>query len=197
MSCKNLEERVYPFQSTGVSPAAERDDGKYLNGGGEFLVGVFGDSYTGVDKWNVKEDEVRKTLQRLGRSVLLCTDTRIPVDEIVHACLEKDEVEKVWRTGKGALGLNGIKYWKRDRVVSYLLVCYLAYMLWTAVRQRLREKKFDITPDKALSVLKRIEVVRFRSSGRECCEFPRSVGAEEKLQNAFELKQLKDAVMVK
>ena len=45
----NLEERVHPFQSTGVSPAAERDDGKYLNGGGEFLVCVFGDSYTGVD----------------------------------------------------------------------------------------------------------------------------------------------------
>ncbi len=47
----NLEERVHPFQSTGVSPAAERDDGKYLNGGGEFLVGVFGDSYTGVDTY--------------------------------------------------------------------------------------------------------------------------------------------------
>jgi transposase len=135
--------------------------------------------------------------RRLGRSVLLCTDTRLPVDEIVHAYLEKDEVEKVWRIGKGALGLNGIKHWKRDRVVSYLLVCYLAYLLWTAVRQRLREKKFDITPDRALSILKRIEVVRFRSSGREYHEFPRSVGVEEKLQNAFGLKQLKDAVMVK
>ncbi len=45
----NRGERVHPFQSTGVSPAPGRDDGKYLNGGGEFLVCVFGDSYTGVD----------------------------------------------------------------------------------------------------------------------------------------------------
>lgn len=174
--------------------APETQVGRAINGFGRYFTWEIAG---GMVEWNVKEDEVRKTLQRLGRSMLLCTDTRIPVDEIVHAYLEKDEVEKVWRTGKGALGLNGIKHWKRDRVVSYLLVCYLAYLLWTAVRQRLREKKFDITPDKALSVLKRIEVVRFRSSGREYCEFPRSVGAEEKLQNAFELKQLKDAVMVK
>ena len=45
----NVKERVHPFQSTGVSTDAEGSDGKYLNGGGEFLVGVFGDSYTGVD----------------------------------------------------------------------------------------------------------------------------------------------------
>ena len=167
---------------------------RVLNGLGRYFTWeIAGDSV----KWHVREEEVQKALQRFGRSVLLCTDRRIPKDEIVRAYLDKDGVEKAWRIGKGTLGLNGIKHWKRDRVVSYLMVCYLAYMLWTALRHRLREHKFDISPDRALSTLRRVEVVRFKSSGREYHEFPRPVGMERKLQDAFELQSLKDAVMVK
>ena len=36
---------------------------------------------------------------------------------------------------------------------------YNTYLLWYDDRQRLREKKFDLTPERALSTLKGIEVV--------------------------------------
>ncbi|MCL5963786.1 MAG: hypothetical protein M1411_05475, partial [Candidatus Thermoplasmatota archaeon] len=62
---------------------------------------------------------------------------------------------------------------------------------------RLKEGKFDLSPDRALNILKRVEMVRFRSSGREYREFPRAVGIEEKLQKALDLLHLKEFVMVK
>ena len=151
----------------------------------------------GILNYSIDQEEVKNAIMRIGRSVLLCTDVEIEKLEIMRAYLEKDEVEKVWRIGKGSLGFNAIKHWKRDRIASYLFVCYLSYLLWITIRVRLKEGKFDLSPEKALNILKRIEMVRFRSSGREYREFPRAVGIEEKLQKALDLLHLKEFVMVK
>jgi hypothetical protein len=62
---------------------------------------------------------------------------------------------------------------------------------------RLREAKFDLSPDKAFSIMKRIEMVRFSSSGREYHEFPKTVGIEERLQKRLGISYLKEPVMVK
>lgn len=170
------------------------DVGKLLNGlGVYFHWSIAGNTL----KWSLKNEEVEKAIRRIGRSVLLCTDVHLQKSEIIRVYMEKDEVEKVWRVGKGSLGFNAIKHWRRDRVVSYLFVCYLSYLLWISIRMRLREAKFDLSPDKALSIMKRIEMVRFSSSGREYNEFPKAVGIEEKLQKRLGISYLKDSVMVK
>jgi transposase len=147
-------------------------------------------------EWKRKREEIATALSRVARCMLMSTDVKIPKEELVRAYLDKDEIEKVWRLGKGVLGLAGIKHWKRDRVVAYLLVWYLAYLLWVSVRRRLREKGIALTPEKALSHLRRVEVVRFRFRGRERFEAPKAAGIEEKLQTGFDLLRWK-SVMVK
>ncbi len=69
-------------------------------------------------------------------------------EELAHAYFDKDEVEKGWRVGKGALGLTGVKHYKWDRVVAHLMVCHVAYLLWVAVRRRLREAQIPLSPEK-------------------------------------------------
>lgn len=140
--------------------------------------------------WEVKEAEVKRTMARLARCVLMSTSAELPKEELVHAYLDKDEVEKVWRVGKGSLGLMGVKHHKRDRVVSYLLVCYVAYLLWVAVRRRLREAHIALSPEKALMRLRRIEVVRFRIEGRETYGIPRPVAQEAEMHREFGLARL-------
>ena len=100
--------------------------------------------------WEVQEGEVNKGLTRLARGVLMNTPAELPKEELTHAYFDKDAVGKVWRVGKGALGLTGVKHYKWDRIASYLLVCYVAYLLWVEVRQRLRVARVPLSPEKAM-----------------------------------------------
>ena len=140
--------------------------------------------------WEVQEGEVKKGLSRLARGVLMSTSVGLPKEELAHAYFDKDEVEKVWRVGKGALGLTGVKHYKRDRIVSYLLVCYVAYLLWVAVRRRLREARIPLSPEKAMMRLRRVEVVRFRVGDRETYGIPRPVSHEARMHREFGLARL-------
>ena len=115
----------------------------------------------------VQEGEVKKGLAPLARGMLMSTSVGLPKEEVAQAYFDKGKVEKVWRVGKGALGMMGVKHYKRDRIVSYLLVCYVAYLLWVAVRHRLREARIPLSPEKAMMRLRRVEVVRFRVGERE------------------------------
>ncbi|MHB8586723.1 MAG: IS1634 family transposase, partial [Thermoplasmatota archaeon] len=140
--------------------------------------------------WTVHEDKLKDAMARLGRCVIMTTAPELPKDEIVKAYLDKDEVEKVWRVGKGDLGLTGIHHRKRDRVQSYLLVCYVAYLLRAALRRRLKDQGIQLSPEKTLQALRRVEVVRFRTGGKETYSIPRPVGSGAKIYRAFKLDRL-------
>ncbi len=148
-------------------------------------------------RWSLKNGEVEKAIRRTVRPVLLCTDVQIQKSEIIKVYLDKDEVEKVWRIGKGSLGFNAIKHWRCDKVVSYLFVCYMSYLLWVSIRMKLREAKFDLSPDKAMIFVKHIEMVRFSLSRREYHEFPKTVRVKEKLRERVGISYQKDTVIVK
>ncbi len=140
--------------------------------------------------WSTKDEAIREGMSHLARGVLMSTSVEIPKEELLRAYLDKDEVEKVWRVGKGTLGLTGVKHTKRDRVVSYLLVCYVAYLLWVALRRRLREAQVKLSPEKAMMRMRRIEVVRFQVGGKETYGIPRPVSQEARMHEKFGLARL-------
>lgn len=109
--------------------------------------------------WRLKEHEVQAHLRRLARVVVHFTSPTVFKADLVHAYLDKDKVKKVWRLGKGGLGLVDVKHYKRDRVVAYPFVCYLAYLLYALVRHRLHAQGFDLSVDKALNHSHRVMVV--------------------------------------
>jgi hypothetical protein len=90
--------------------------------------------------------------------------------------LDQDEVEKVWRIGKGGRGPSGVTPYKRDRVESYLWVGYAAYLVWMAVRRRLREAPIRLSPEKEMFQLRRGEMVKFRVGEKEKGDGPKAVG---------------------
>jgi transposase len=150
--------------------------------------------HEGIVTWEIKKEIVDESLQRLARSVLVTNDFSIPKEEMVNVYLDKDEIEKVWRLGKGELGLKGIKHWKRDRVVSYLFVCYLSYILWAVIRRRLRKEKIELSVEKCLRVLQRVELVRLKYGDKTLVEPPTLVGLERMLFEKLDLEHWKDVV---
>ncbi|MDP7493607.1 MAG: IS1634 family transposase [Candidatus Undinarchaeales archaeon] len=172
----------------GRRPNWERRMKDILNGVGRYFKAEITD---GRLEWSLLEDVVEDMLPRVGRSILVSTDVNIPAKEVVDVYLDKDEVEKVWRLGKGSLGLKGINHYKRDRVVSYLFVCYLAHLLWAILRYRLRKKRVHTSVERCLRALHRVEFVRLRSGKKEFLQTPPPVGLEKKLCEAFDLERFK------
>lgn len=137
--------------------------------------------------WRVRTGDVDRRLRRLARVVLHATDASVPKADVVHAYLDKDEVEKAFRVGKSAIALSAVKHVKRDRVVAYLFVEYLAYLLRAVVRHRLKQADVDVTPERALEVLRRVQAVRLVRAKEEFLEPPPPIGLEKELCTKLDL----------
>jgi transposase len=61
---------------------------------------------------------------------------------------DKDLVEKAFRSLKGITQLRPVRHWLAERVHAHVLLCYLAYLLLSLLRYRLR--KTDFTAEGAL-----------------------------------------------
>lgn len=137
--------------------------------------------------WRVKTEEVDGRLRRLARVVLHVTDASVPAAQAVHAYLDKDEIEKAFRVAKSDIALSAIKHVKRDRVVAYLFVEYLAYLLRAVVSHRLKQADIDVTPEKALAALRRVQMVRLVRENEEFLEPPPPIALEKELCEKLDL----------
>jgi transposase len=71
---------------------------------------------------------------------------------LVHCYFDKDLVEKAFRSLKGVVKLQPIRHWLSQRVVAHVFICYLAFLLLSLLRHRL--KKIQMSSEEALHELK-------------------------------------------
>lgn len=93
--------------------------------------------------WNIKEREINKAERADGKYLLLSTNESLSAKDVVRTYLEKDFIEKVFRTLKTSEEVEPVRHRLEERVRAYLFVCVLAYRLIAYLQHRLRE-----TPDK-------------------------------------------------
>ncbi|EQD26721.1 transposase, IS4 family protein, partial [mine drainage metagenome] len=74
-----------------------------------------------------------------GKSAILCTDPSLTAEEIVNMYLEKDFVEKVFRTMKTQEEIVPVRHRLERRVRAYVFVMVTAYRLIAALVYLLRE----------------------------------------------------------
>ena len=72
--------------------------------------------------------------------------------ELVRLYFDKDLVEKAFRSLKGVVKLQPIRHWLSQRVIAHVFICYLAYLLLSLLKFRL--KPLGISPEDALDELK-------------------------------------------
>jgi transposase len=71
--------------------------------------------------------------------------------EVVQLYFDKDVVEKAFRSLKGVVKLRPIRHWLAQRVVAHVFLCYLAYLLLSLLKFRLKSQ--GISPQEALDEL--------------------------------------------
>ncbi|EQD29759.1 transposase, partial [mine drainage metagenome] len=91
--------------------------------------------------------------------------------EVVEEYLDKDFVEKVFRTLKTPLELEPVRHRRERRVRAYLFVCMLAYRLVAALRSRLEEagvkEKTAEYQERLLEELSRVERTEVMLGGQK------------------------------
>lgn len=115
----------------------------------------------------------------------------IPNDEIIRIYFEKDLVEKAFQNLKGVVALRPIRHWLYDRVEGHIFICYLAYLLLSLLKYRL--KKIDVGPIEALRELETLYKVYMKDTvkGFELAKLVKLTKKQEKILKAVDKKLLK------
>jgi transposase len=79
---------------------------------------------------------------------------------VVKIYFDKDLVEKAFRSLKGVVKLQPIRHWLAQRVIAHVFICYLAYLLLSLLKFRL--KSHGISPEEALDELETMYKVYLR-----------------------------------
>src|SRR5262249_43943800 len=79
------------------------------------------------------------------------TTARLSPSEMVKLYFDKDLVEKAFQSLKGVVRLRPIRHWLYNRVVAHVFICYLAYLLLSLLKLRL--KKLEMSPVAVLQEL--------------------------------------------
>lgn len=98
-----------------------------------------------------------------GYSCLFSTQ-RLSRQEMVRLYFDKDLVEKAFRSIKGVTRLQPVRHWLYNRVLAHVAICYLAYLLLSLLKFRL--KALGISPEAALRELDTMYKVYLRDPKR-------------------------------
>jgi len=94
-----------------------------------------------------------------GYSCIFSTRVLAKAD-VVKIYFDKDLVEKAFRSLKGVVKLQPIRHWLAQRVIAHVFICYLAYLLLSLLKFRL--KSHGISPEEALDELETMYKVYLR-----------------------------------
>lgn len=85
-----------------------------------------------------------------GVSAIFCSKN-LPIKEFVRGYFEKDKVEKVFRTMKGLLEMDKIRFWLTGKVKAHIFICYLSYLLLSLMDFKL--KNTDTSAINAIDIM--------------------------------------------
>lgn len=90
------------------------------------------------------------------------TTAKLSKEEMVRLYFDKDLVEKAFQSLKGVIKVQPIRHWLYNRVTAHVFICYLAYLLLSLLRLKL--KALQMSPVEALRELESFYKVYMRDS---------------------------------
>ena len=122
--------------------------------------------------WRWDRKKLRNAWLQQGTYLLRTNATQQAPEHFWRQYLQLTEAEAVFRTFKSELNLRPIWHRIQHRVEAHILVAFLGYCLWVALKQKLKAAATGLTPAQALHQLKQILLVEvwfdLRQGGRIC-----------------------------
>lgn len=127
-----------------------------LNGWKRFFIIEYPEDEKIVDfSWSVNEKKIAEAKSMDGKFLLYSSDITYSAQEVVRIYLEKDFIEKAFRTIKTDEDLKPIRHRLESRVKAIIFVCILAYRLLSALRWKINSSKSkDVTLSESVFIKK-------------------------------------------
>lgn len=122
--------------------------------------------------WRWEWEALRTASLRDGAYLLRTNITGMDAAQLWRNYIQLTEVELAFRVLKGEIVVRPIWHWISARVEAHVLVAFLGYVLWVALKQRLRAIAQSLTPWQLLDQFGRIQLIEvwFKTrDGRAIC----------------------------
>lgn len=113
--------------------------------------------------WRIDEDRVKQDAQADGRFLMFSSDLKLSAKDMIDIYSEREAIEHAFRTAKGDLVLEPLRYHRADRIHAYSTIIYMAWLLWSWVERALAGKHADLSLHKAVALLERVHLVQFEA----------------------------------
>jgi transposase len=125
-------------------------------------------------RWEWKREALRLAARRDGAYLLRTNLQETDPAQLWRQYVQLTEVEAVFRALKSDLAIRPIWHSTPQRVEAHILVAFLGYCLWVALKAKLRVAAPSLTPWQLLDQLARIQMVevwfQLRQGGCICLE---------------------------
>lgn len=114
---------------------------------------------------SVDEDTVKEEERYDGKYVLRTNNRSHRPDEVALAYKELWRVEQAFREMKSGLDLRPVFHWTEPRVRGHIMVCFLAFLLQSALRRRLEEEGSEISYTDLIHDLRQVRAFELELDG--------------------------------
>ena len=122
--------------------------------------------------WHWDRTALRSAALRDGAYLLRTNVAVVDAGKLWRQYIQLTEVEAAFRVLKGEVVIRPIWHWVAPRVEAHVLVAFLGYVLWVALRQKLKASAPSLTPWQVLDQLGRIQLIdvwfKTRAGGAIC-----------------------------
>lgn len=123
-------------------------------------------------RWRWDREALRAAALRDGAYLLRTNVPVVDAAKLWRQYIQLTEVEAAFRVLKGEVVIRPIWHWVAPRVEAHVMVAFLGYVLWVALRQKLKASAPSLTPWQVLDQLGRIQLIdvwfKTRAGGAIC-----------------------------
>jgi transposase len=98
------------------------------------------------------------------------TNTKLPKDEVIENYRQLWKIENAFRISKTDLRIRPIYHRLRNRIEAHICIAFCAYKIYKELQRQLKDKLLNISPEKAIDILKtiyRVSIITPYSKNKE------------------------------
>jgi transposase len=142
---RKLEKRIKSGKLTKAN-INNRGYNKYLKLDGDVSISIDRDKFEADGKW----DGLKGYL----------TNSRLPKDQVIENYAHLWRIEQAFRISKTDLKIRPVYHRLQRRIEAHICIAFVAYKVYKELERQLKEKKSDLSPEKAIDIAKTIYTIK-------------------------------------